>query len=415
MSDLFLRDISTQGLYSYMDLIMDIKKQPYYNPYCMHSDYYFVFRSIILSLLLDEKIIMLDEDLSDNEIMDLIGTTNVEKRAISLNKEMFLDLKTKSDLLAMLLLPKPNWRITLFTSGTTGVPKKISHSISALTRSLIISHKHQQAIWGFAYNPTHMAGLQVFFQALFNGNSIVRLFQLSDDQIIGEIKENEVSHLSATPTFYRLLLPCEVKFPSVIRVTSGGEKFDNKRMAQIKQMFPNAKFNNVYATTESGSLFASDGDVFEIKPNIIDKVKIKDNELYIKEDFLGESDKFLELVGGWYPTGDLVETIYSSPTKFKFLGRKTEMINIGGYKVNPAEIEDILRGIEGIVDAKVYGKKNSVLGNVVICELVNVDPTLTESEIRNKLQKKLQEYKIPRVIIFKDKLETTRTGKVKRN
>jgi acyl-coenzyme A synthetase/AMP-(fatty) acid ligase len=91
------------------------------------------------------------------------------------------------------------------------------------------------------------------------------------------------------------------------------------------------------------------------------------------------------------------------------------MINTGGYKVNPTEVEHSLRQIKEIADAFVFGKKNSLLGNIVSCEIISLDKSLTEKQIRQFLQLKLQEFKIPRIIKFVDKINSTRTGKISRN
>ena len=91
------------------------------------------------------------------------------------------------------------------------------------------------------------------------------------------------------------------------------------------------------------------------------------------------------------------------------------MINVGGYKVNPLEVEETIRNIEGIQDVRVFSKKNSVLGSIIFCEIVKTNTQLEEAAIRSFLQGKLQEFKIPRMIKFVDKLSTTHTGKVKRD
>lgn len=116
----------------------------------------------------------------------------------------------------------------------------------------------------------------------------------------------------------------------------------------------------------------------------------------------------------WYHTNDLIELIEKDPLKFRFLSRKSEMINVGGYKVNPSEVEEVVHSIPGVKEVKVYAKSNSVLGNIVCCDIVSTTK-LEETAIRLYLQTKLQEYKIPRIIKFVNALETTRTGKLKRN
>lgn len=276
------------------------------------------------------------------------------------------------------------------------------------------SEKHASDVWGFCYNPTHMAGLQVFFQALFNQNPIIRLFGLDRDMILSQIGGYQITNLSATPTFYRLLLPVSQILASVQRLTSGGEKFDAKTIAQLQTMFPNAKITNVYASTEAGTLFASQGDLFTIKESITDSVKIVDQELYLHSSLMGQSSA-ITLQGDWYATGDLIEVITSEPLTFKFLSRKNEMINVGGYKVNPTEVEDVIRQYPDVVDVFVYGKKNSLLGNIICCEIVRSCELVKEPLLREFLRERLQEFKIPRMMKFVEQLQTTRTGKLSRN
>jgi len=238
------------------------------------------------------------------------------------------------------------------------------------------------------------------------------LFGLPTKEIHKEIKENGITHISATPTFYRLLLPCDETFQSVERVTSGGEKFNEKTIAQLKGIFPNAKITNVYASTEAGTIFASDNDIFTIKPEFAHLIRLSNDELLIHTSLMGSSDKNVE---EWYNTGDLVEKISDDPLKFRFTTRKSDMINVGGYKVNPIEVEEAMLSIPGVNNVRVFPKANSVLGNIICSEVVRDNDGITEASIRTVLQSKIQEFKIPRIIRFVDELSTTRTGKIKRN
>lgn len=406
---IFYSDTSDSLEVSWEQLIEDINSIKKYNPYCYVKDFYSVFKQIVLSLIYDEAITLLDTDFSDQEVEKL--TDHLDFSEFQKDIEAVV-LSDKNDLINRINSKKNNWSITLYTSGTTGLPKKVKHTFSSITRFVKISEHKAKNIWGFAYNPTHMAGIQVFFQALLNGNSIVRLFGLTPDTIFREIKENNITHISATPTFYRLLLPWNERYNSVVRITSGGEKFDSKTLNQMKQIFPKARFTNVYASTEAGTLFAADGDAFTLKENINGLIKIIDGELIIHKELMGNMD--IE-TGEWYHTGDLVDLLSENPIRFRFLSRKNEMINVGGYKVNPGEVEEIIREIDGIKEVRVYSKSNSVLGNIICAEIVCTDKALNETEIRNTLQQQLQEFKIPRIIRFVDEILTTRTGKIKRN
>ncbi len=408
----FFKDISNNQLISWEELIEDLKKFRSFNKYCKSEDYYEIFKNIIISMLTGNEIILLDSDFTDTELSALMGSTAYDDAIIPVDGQI-TQLLDKSNLIEKLSHTNESWKVSLFTSGTTGVPKQVTHSYETLTRFVKLSDKHWNDVWGFAFNPTHMAGLQVFLQALLNGNTIIRLFGLSKIEIHQEIALNQISNISATPTFYRLLFPCEQQFLTVKRLTSGGEKFNTGVFMRLKEVFPCAKFTNVYASTEAGTLFASDDDVFTVKAGFEDLVKEINGELLIHKSLMANSSFPID---DWYNTGDLVEVITSPPLKFRFISRKTEMINVGGYKVNPQEVEEILQTISGVEALKVYSKSNSVLGNIVCCDIVCVSGVeLQESTIRLYLQTKLQEFKIPRIIRFVDNLETTRTGKLKRN
>jgi acyl-coenzyme A synthetase/AMP-(fatty) acid ligase len=410
--NLFLKD-SEQGIFiSWKKLIDDVNESPTYNPYCRSGDYYKVFKHIIISMIIGREVILLDSDFTDSELIKLTGNSEYKEFTQSVDKVSSPILLNKERLIKKLRNTSDDWKITLFTSGTTGIPKKVTHNFSSITRFVKISEQNANNIWGFAYSPTHMAGIQVFLQALVNGNTIVRLFGLTPKEIHREIKECSVTNISATPTFYRLLLPCEETFQLITRITSGGEKFNEKTVTQLKGVFPNAKITNVYALTEAGTLFASDNDIFSVKPKFENFIRVENGELLIHSSLMGDSDINIK---DWYSTGDLIEIISEKPLKFRFMSRKSDMINVGGYKVNPLEVEEAILFLSGIKNVRVYSKSNSVLGNIVCCEIVSDNNQMSESSIRTFLQSKIQEFKIPRIIRFVDELSTTRTGKIKRN
>ncbi len=406
---LFYIDPLLKKAFTYNELISGLNGIAVYNKYCYSEDYYLIFQRIIYSLITDQEIILLDYDFTPNELSNLTGFEVYEE--LNQNSKIIKPLLSKEELIERIQLPKTNWRLTLYTSGTTGLPKRVSHSFEGITRFVKRDLSHKNDTWGFAYNPTHMAGVQVFFQALLNGNSIVRLFKVSNGDIFDLIETYNISHISASPTFYNLLFNKEFVNKNVKRVTVGGEAFNDGLRLKLKNIFPNAKITNIYASTELGTLLASDGEYFTINSNFANLIKIIDGELFVSKSLLGETDN---VFGNYYATGDLIEIHAEDPLKFKFIGRKNEMINVGGYKVNPIEVEEAIKLIEGIEEALVYSKKNSVTGNIICSDVVLKDFGINEAYIRNKLRGKLQEFKIPRIINLVDQIMLTRTGKVKR-
>lgn len=410
MDKLFLLDLQRGVQENYSDFYRDLESISSVNKAIKISEPYDVFLMIVRSLIGGVTVELLDSDLSDSEIKGF----GIDE---DLNKKIPLDVLSISDFGGLVDLIKKGaktWRIGLYTSGTTGRPKKVYHTYESLTRNLKTGPKYSDNIWAFAYNPTHIAGVQVFFQALMNQNSMIFVFNLEKSKVPQVFYEYRITNISATPTFYRTVLPLFDKpAESVKRVTLGGEKFDLNLENYLRKVFPNAKIVNIYASTEAGTLLTANGEYFEIPDGKEKYFKIaEDDELLVHVDFIGESTD-LVLDGEWYHTGDIVER--ASDGKIKFVGRKNEMINVGGYKVNPNEIEEEIKKIESIADAYVYGRKNQLTGNILVTEVILKDRTdnlnEVEKSIYRHLQKNLQSWKIPRIIKFVDEIRLSRTGK----
>ena len=392
---------------TYNNLFEKINNRDYYIPIYKYDTLINYLINLVVCLVNDMPIKLIDADFSEHELSLL----KIEK----VNKQIEIKTKSFSDFSKVIdRIKESKSEITLYTSGTTGLPKEIKHDINTLCRFVVESEKHNKDIWGLAYNPTHMAGIQVLFQALLNNNSIINLFGLQRKQIYENIQKFGVTHISATPSFYRLLLPFEKEYRSVKRITFGGEKSDTELYNSIKQIFPVAKFNNIYASTESGSLFVSNSDIFKVPQKLTDKIKFIDNELLIHKTLLGESNE-LAIENNFYHTGDIIEIINPEEKSFRFVTRKNNLINIGGYNVDPIEIEDTIRLVSSVEDVVVFSKKNSVLGNILCADIKLIKgKDLKENHIRQFLREKLQEFKIPRRIQFTEKIKITRTGKIER-
>lgn len=411
MNKLFLVYDETQ--YTYEKLRVDLNEMDSQSSflYIKNNDPYVIFLTLIHSLVYDYPLEVLDGDFTEAELREL----NVN----------MIDISQKHKVNEPLLFPNvdsiidriqaaENWRLILYTSGTTGRPKKVSHTFEGFTRNVKQQEKFAEDVWALAFNPTHMAGLQVFFQALLNKNTMIYTFGDSMKELPNLIEQYKITCISATSTFYRSVLPFfnSHTYPYVKRVTFGGEKYDSALGEKMGETFPNASIRNIYASTEAGSLFSAVGDLFEIKKEYLDFVKIsQENELLVHQSFLGASDSYT-LEGEWFHTGDLVEPVGVS--QFKFATRQSDLINIGGYKVNPSEVENILEQIPGVNSALVKGRKNSVTGEILVADVVKaaeLDSKELKKEIKQYASIHLQEWKVPRIIKFVDELPMTRTGK----
>lgn len=394
--------------YTYEELVENINQCTTYCPYFQSKDLYAYFVNFIKALVTNCPIVLIDADCSSSDMPHL--------DFFQVNKQQEVGLCAFQNMDELIYaMSRSTSEITIFTSGTTGQPKRVVHSVGTLARNVRRGEQYKEHVWAYAYNPTHMAGTQVFFQALMNQSTIVNVFGESRMVVYQQIERYGITHISATPTFYRMLMPFEKAYPSVKRVTLGGEKSDKQLYEHICKIFPNAKVNNVYASTEAGSLFAAKDDCFQIPINIRDKFRVENDELLIHKSLLGQSDSFA-FDGEYYHSGDLIEWINEGEGLFRFKSRKNELINVGGYKVNPGEIEDAINAIEGVQQSLVYGRANSILGNIVVAEVKLVEgASLTDLDIRKVLASQLQDYKVPRKIQLVDELSMTRTGKLKRS
>jgi acyl-coenzyme A synthetase/AMP-(fatty) acid ligase len=288
--------------------------------------------------------------------------------------------------------------ISFTTSGTTGEPKKVTHSFETLTKNIKIKDELKNSIWGLTYDYHKIAGSQVILQSYLNGGKIVNLFKKTKNEVIELIDKHNITHLSATPTFYRLLIE-DVVFENIKQVTLGGECVSENLIKKIKKSFPHSKVTNIYALTEFGTLFASDDSYFEISEKNSTFIKIEKNHLFVKKD------------NNWIDTGDVVEMFNS--TKFKIIGRETNMINVGGVKVNPIKVENALNNLDYIANSIVYPKENSVVGNIVVADVV-LKYEIEKSKINFDLQKELNRHEMPLKINVVDSININSTGKIVR-
>lgn len=304
-------------------------------------------------------------------------------------------------------------RLGLYTSGTTGQPRKVEQSMATLARAVRVGQRHREAVWGLAFSPTHIAGVQVWLQATANGNPLVDLTSGAPAVLLDAIERHGVTHLSATPTYFRLLLGHARTIPSVRSITLGGEGSDSDLHRQLREMFPAARLRNIYASTEAGTLLESEGDAFSIPETLSRQLVVREGRLWVHRSLLGSFA--VDSGGKWHDTGDALEILSEVPLRFRFASRRRDWINVGGFKLNPGEVEEALRSHPQVVDARVYGRPNPLVGQLVCAEVVAREPVPTEAALRAFATGCLQPFKIPRIIRFVTCLPMSRAGKALRS
>lgn len=399
---------SADNLLSYDDIfsILSNRKQGKY--YIYTSDVCQFIQDVLFGILNGKSLVLLDGDFSHKELANLgLNETDLSKSYII---DEPIQIKDYADFCRAIDNNLDAVKVGIFTSGTTGVPKKFDHTLRSLLRNIKISSKHRDDVWAFAYNCTHFAGMQVLLQAVLNSNTIVNVFGKNAQNANTLIEQYNCNCISATPTYYRNFILTDVTSNSVMKnVTFGGEKFSNALLDKIKQKFPNARIRNIYASTEVGSLLSGKDESFTIPDSMRELIKISDDRHLLLHKSLV---LHVAIDEEWYDTGDIVSL--NNDGSFKILSRDSDFINVGGYKVNPLEVEDVIMQVPGVIDAVVYGRDNSVTGKLLVADVVlaaDVDFKIIKREILSQVKKELQSYKLPRIIKAVSEIKRSRTGK----
>jgi acyl-CoA synthetase (AMP-forming)/AMP-acid ligase II len=316
----------------------------------------------------------------------------------------------------------------LSTTGTTGLPKIVSHSLDSLVRTTKKNLVAEDAVrWGLLYDYTRFAGLQVLLQALLSGaTTIAPNLNAGLEQQVASLANGRCTHLSATPTLWRkLLMTIAADQLNLRQVTLGGEIADQRILDALRIRFPAARISHIYASTEAGVGFSvSDGlegfpeDYLTTNPSGV-ALRVRDNRLHVKNiqvdaAYVGSNDCFVG-EDGFVDTGDLVQ---QRGQRYRFLGRANGVINVGGNKVHPEQVERVLLERADVAEARVYAKKNPITGALVVADVVakesGADPQALRAEIIKDCREKLERYQVPAVIRFVKEIETNASGKVAR-
>jgi len=267
--------------------------------------------------------------------------------------------------------------LILETSGTTGTPKRVRHSLARLMGRVPLASM-PSAVWLLCYDPCGFAGLQVVLTAVRAGAGLV-VGPDNDAATLARLAlRHAVTHASGTPSFWRTLLLTGTN-PDLLGITLGGETVHQDLLDSLSRRFPHARIRHIYASTEAGALFAvSDGrEGFPARwlEDGVDGVmlRIRNDVLEVLSPRAGERlDRPVD--DAWITTGDLVEV---KGERVFFRGRNDNLVNVGGVKVLPEATERRLLSIAGVRDAVVRVRSNPITGALLTAQLV---PAIGEEE-----------------------------------
>ena len=317
----------------------------------------------------------------------------------------------------------------LFTSGTTGAPKMVIHTLDGLTGAIKPAAPGPPIVWGTFYDIRRYGGLQMLLRALTGGVSMV----LTDAHepmpaFLERLAAHGVTHLSGTPSHWRrALMTPQTRLVSPLYVRLSGEIADQSVLDCLAAFFPNAAIGQAYASTEAGVGFevndgregfpaayvGADGPV---------RMRVVDGALQLRSEraALGYAGGGA-LIGddGFVDTGDMVEL---RGDRYHFVGRRGGVINVGGLKVHPEEVEAVINRHPAVRISRVSARGSPITGALVTAEIVRSDApdwsardeAAVRSSILTACRETLAAHKAPAVLRFVTSLAVTAGGKLER-
>lgn len=306
----------------------------------------------------------------------------------------------------------------LYTSGTTGAPKPVRHTQESLARTIRSGSRASDLTWGLVYDPNRMAGMQVLLQGMRTRRPV---FDAGTHDSLADraawLAGKGVNALSATPTLWRQLLQTDAASGWALRqITLGGEIADQRILTALRGAFPDAHITHVFASTETGAAFAV-GDGREGFPLAYLTEAPRGVRLEIRDGILQVYSPGVSTAGpdGFASTGDVVEVI---DDRVLFRGRDSGMVNVGGSKVWPEQVESALREHPLVQDVVVSAKANAFSGQILVATVQVSDASdaiAVGREIRSWAKERLTGAMVPASIKVVESLTVTATGKAARS
>lgn len=324
----------------------------------------------------------------------------------------------------------------LLTSGTTGVPKMVVHSLEGLTAAIKPeTPRARPMVWATFYDIRRYGGLQIFLRAMLAPSSLV-LSEAGEPIVdhLHRLADAGVTHISGTPSHWRRALMCgtaQAIAPEYVRLS--GEIADQAVLNALRETYPEAAIGHAYASTEAGVGFTVDDGLEGFPASLLDRqskdteIRVEDGSLRIRSSraasrYLGAAPDRLADADGFIDTGDMVER---RGDRYYFVGRRGGIINVGGLKVHPEEVEAVINRQPGVRMSLVRARKSPIMGAIVVADVVldGEPPDMgtgpagdaLKDEIIRLCRCALPQHKVPAAIRFVPSLDVTTAGKLARH
>ncbi len=311
------------------------------------------------------------------------------------------------------------------TSGTSGPPKMVAHTLATLTGAFRPAPTQR---WATFYDIRRYGGLQIFLRAMSGAESLTLSSPgESVDAFLIRLGEAGAKHISGTPSHWRkVLMSAETRRIEPETVRLSGEIADDAVLAALRALYPGAHIQHAYASTEAGVAFAVEDERAGFPVSLIDEsgnvaLRVLDGSLRIRSNrtalrYIGPNAPTLHDPEGFVDTGDMVER---RGDRYVFAGRRGGVINVGGAKVHPEEVEAALNAHAAVRASRVFARKNPITGALVAAEVVLREGVAARDElikdILSSCRAILPAHKAPSSLRFVAELPITDGGKLARH
>ena len=321
-----------------------------------------------------------------------------------------------------LIREKEHPGLVLFTSGTTGEPKAAVHDFLALLEKFKLRRKALRTLNFLLFD--HWGGLNTMFHILSNGGVVITTIDRNPENICKLIEKYKIELLPASPTFLNLMLLSggykNYDLSSLKIISYGTEPMPESTLKRLNKAFPGVNLYQTYGLIELGVMSSKskkDDSLWVKVGGKGYKTRIVDGILHIKAKsamlgYLNASSPFTD--DGWFITGD---EVLQKGNYIKILGRKSEIINVGGEKVYPQEVENVIQEMGNVAEVTVFGEKNSIIGNIV-CAKIRLETNENKKQfiinVKEFCRNKLETFKLPvKVLLSDENLYSSRFKKVR--
>jgi long-chain acyl-CoA synthetase len=290
-----------------------------------------------------------------------------------------------------------------FSSGTSGEPKAAVHDLTFLLEKFEVRRPALTTLAFLLFD--HLGGINTMLHTLSNGATLVSVGDRSPDPVCRLIEEHGVELLPATPTFLNLLLLSgahrRYDLSSLRVISYGAESMSATTLTRLHEAFPGVKLQQTYGMIELGAMRTKsrdDGSLWVKVGGEGFETRVLDGMLQVRARsmLLGYLNAPTPITAdGWFATGDMVE---QDGEYLRFLGRDSDLINVGGEKVYPAEVEGVIESMDGVVEATVYGEPNDLVGQIVCARVTprgDDVPADLARQVKRFCGERLERFKVP--------------------